>query len=146
MGITAMKKHGSGVALVIVRRWCSFCRGRRYRADCPTAPASKRADCPLRALVSPTGSCRVPAFQTLSEARSRLDQRRFLRPLPHSSAFFEPDVFSFVPLLISRIFQDRKHRCWADCPTAPAPKRANCPPGTLAGDLRAKPLGPLSSK
>lgn len=44
-----MKKPASRVALVIVRRWFSVCRGRSYGADCPTAPASKRADCPLDA-------------------------------------------------------------------------------------------------
>ena len=36
---------------------------------------------------------RLPIFQTLSEARSRLYQRRFLRPRPHYSAFVELYVF-----------------------------------------------------
>ena len=38
-------------------------------------------------------------------ARSRLYQRRFLRPRSHFSAFFELYMFSFAPLQISVIFQ-----------------------------------------
>ena len=45
-------------------------------------------------------------FQTLSAARSRLYQRRFLRPRAHFSAFFELYIFSFVPFQISLIFPD----------------------------------------
>ena len=56
--------------------------------------------------VEPTGSFRVPIFQTLSEARSQLYQRRFLRPRPHFSAFFKLYIFSFAPFQISLIFQD----------------------------------------
>ena len=37
--------------------------------------------------ISPTGSFRAYTFWTLSEALSRLYQRRFLRPRPHFSAF-----------------------------------------------------------
>ena len=35
----------------------------------------------------------LPPDQNLSEARSRLDQRRFWRPRPHFSAFFEIHIF-----------------------------------------------------
>ena len=38
-------------------------------------------------------------------ARSRLYQRRFLRPRPHFSAFFKLYIFSFAPFQISVIFQ-----------------------------------------
>ena len=44
-------------------------------------------------------------FWTLSEALSRLYQRRFLRPRPHFSAFFKLYIFSFAPFQISVIFQ-----------------------------------------
>ena len=56
-----------------------------------------------RLLLSPTGSFRAYTFWTLSEALSRLYQRRFLRPRPHFSAFFK--LFSsstFFPLHHSR--------------------------------------------
>ena len=55
--------------------------------------------------VSPTGSFRAYTFWTLSEALSRLYQRRFLRPRPHFSAFFKLYIFSFAPFQISVIFQ-----------------------------------------
>ena len=55
---------------------------------------------------------RVPIFQTLSEARSQLYQRRFLRPRPHFSAFFKLYIFSFAPFQISLIFQDRCTIFW----------------------------------
>ena len=47
----------------------------------------------LTVYLSPTGSFRVSACQTLSEARSLLYQRRFLRPRRHFSAFFELYIF-----------------------------------------------------
>ena len=43
--------------------------------------------------LSQTGFFRAYTFWTLSEARSRLYQRRFLRPRPHFSAFFELYTF-----------------------------------------------------
>merc|ERR1719498_1086114 len=55
--------------------------------------------------ISPTGSFRAYTFWTLSEALSRLYQRRFLRPRPHFSAFFKLYIFSFAPFQISVIFQ-----------------------------------------
>ncbi len=54
---------------------------------------------------SPTGSFRAYTFWTLSEARSRLYQRRFLRPRPHFSAFLKFYIFSFASFQISVIFQ-----------------------------------------
>ena len=45
-------------------------------------------------------------FQTLSEARSQLYQRRFLRPRRHFSAFFELYNFSFAPFQIFVIFEN----------------------------------------
>ena len=70
--------------------------------------------------LSPTGSFRAYTFWTLSEALSRLYQRRFLRPRPHFSAFFKLYIFSFAPFQISLIFQDlctifgkiRCNSCW----------------------------------
>ena len=59
----------------------------------------------LAAQISPTGSFRAYTFWTLSEALSRLYQRRFLRPRPHFSAFFKLYIFSFAPFQISVIFQ-----------------------------------------
>ena len=50
-------------------------------------------------------SFRVLIFQTLSEARFRLYQRRFLRPRSHFLAFFELYIFSFAPFQISLIFR-----------------------------------------
>ena len=44
-------------------------------------------------------------FQTLSEARSQLYQRRFLRPRRHFSAFCELYIFSFVPFQNFVIFK-----------------------------------------
>ena len=58
------------------------------------------------ALLSPSGSFRAYTFWTLSEARSRLYQRRFLRSRAHFSAFFKLFIFSFAPFQISLIFQD----------------------------------------
>ena len=57
-------------------------------------------------LLSPTGFFRAYTFWTLSEARSRLYQRRFLRSRAHFSAFFKLYIFSFAPFQISLIFQD----------------------------------------
>ena len=56
--------------------------------------------------LSPTGSFRAYTFWTLSEARSRLYQRRFLRSRAHFSAFFKLYIFSFAPFQISVMFQD----------------------------------------
>ena len=64
--------------------------------------ASRAADGPG---ASPTGFFRAYTFWTLSEARSRLYQRRFLRPRPHFAAFFKLYIFSFAPFQISVIFQ-----------------------------------------
>ena len=55
--------------------------------------------------LSPSGSFRAYTFWTLSEARSRLYQRRFLRARAHFSAFFKLYIFSFAPFQISVIFQ-----------------------------------------
>ena len=74
--------------------------------------------CAAQRAVSPTGFFRAYTFWTLSEARSRLYQRRFLRPRPHFPPFFElytfflctiPDFCDFSSLCtifckISRIF------------------------------------------
>ena len=46
-----------------------------------------------RFVLSPTGSFRAYVFWTLSEARSWLYQRRFLRPRPHFSPFFKIYMF-----------------------------------------------------
>ena len=46
-----------------------------------------------RYVISPTGSFRAYVFWTLSEARSWLYQRRFLRPRPHFSPFFKLYMF-----------------------------------------------------
>ena len=56
-------------------------------------------------VLSPSGSFRAYTFWTLSEARSRLYQRRFLRSRAHFSAFFKLYIFSFAPFQISVIFQ-----------------------------------------
>ena len=56
--------------------------------------------------LSPSESFRAYTFWTLSEARSRLYQRRFLRSRAHFSVFFKLYIFSFAPFQISVIFQD----------------------------------------
>ena len=55
---------------------------------------------------SPSGSFRAYTFWTLSEARSRLYQRRFLRSRAHFSAFFKLYIFSFAPFQNFVIFQN----------------------------------------
>ena len=64
--------------------------------------------------LSPTGSFRVPAFQTLSETRSRLYQRRFLCPGPHFSALIELHIVSFALNQISAIFHNPFHHFLLD--------------------------------
>ena len=56
--------------------------------------------------VSPTGSFRAYTFWNLSEARSQLYQRRFLRLKTHFSGFSKIYMFTFAPFQISAIFQD----------------------------------------
>ena len=83
------------------------------RTAAPIGPAVGQTS--ARASAGPSvarpGSFRAYTFWTLSEALSRLYQRRFLRPRPHFSAFFKLYIFflfffgSFTPFQISVIFQ-----------------------------------------
>ena len=75
-----------------------MCRGLARSADLPDCGPGRALavgvqDFPAAALHFPDRVAQAPAMGhdtiTLSEARSRLDQRRFSRPNTHFSAFFE---------------------------------------------------------